>query len=244
MKAILLLPLTTLLASGQNLIQDPSFESPALPADSALGSVGFFNGGSSIGGAWNVTGPADRNVLTVHQNFDTFADTVSHGFAPAQTGVQYLDLSGAYFTGAAPVVSQDFATIPGQLYTLSFYLGASDGFNATANSQHAPLDTIQVQVSDTTGPNILSDTLTAPAPLVTANGTQIQWGQQTFVFSAISSSTRLSFQDLSGFDDNTSLVDSVSVSAVPESAPASWMLGITACGLFALYTPRRAQPLR
>jgi hypothetical protein len=227
-RAILLIPATALLVHGQNLIQDPSFESPALTPTSALDSVQFFSGGSTISGVWNVNGSVDRNVLTVHQNFDIYADSVSHGFGPAQAGSQYLDLSGAYFTGTAPTVSQTFATVPGQQYSLSFFLGASDGFNATPNSTHPPLKSVVVQVAPDVGPNLVNDLLTPPAPLSTGNGTQIQWGEHTYLFTASSSSTRLTFQDLSGLDDNTSFVDSVSVQAVPESLPMNWTLGTLA----------------
>jgi len=224
-RAILLVPATALMVHGQNLIQDPSFENPALTPTSALDSVQFFNGGTTISGAWNVNGSVDRNVLTVHQNFDIYADSASHGFGPAQSGSQYLDLSGAYFTGTAPTVSQDFATVPGQQYSLSFFLGASDGFNANQNPIHPPLNSVGVHVDPDVGPNLVNDLLTPPAPLSTANGTQIQWGEHTYLFTASSSSTRLTFQDLSGFDDNTSFVDSVSVQTVPEALPMNWALG-------------------
>jgi hypothetical protein len=57
--------------------------------------------------------------------------------------------------------------------------------------------------------------LTPPAPIAA----ELQWAPHQFVFTANSPLTRLSFQDLSGFDDNTSFVDTVSVQPVPETVP-------------------------
>ena len=133
----------------------------------------------------------------------------------AQDGNFYLDLSGSYQNSAHATVFQDFATTPFTTYELSYYIGASH--------QLPPAATINVQL--TGAATLLNSTLTPLAP-----STNVNWSLQTFSFVADSTTTRLSFVDVSTSDDNTSFVDNVSVNVVPE--PSSMVLfAVGAVGL-------------
>jgi len=96
-------------ALGANLVTDGSFESPLVPAH------GFanFGTGASIG-AWTVVGP---QVSIVSGSF------VQNGISfTAQDGAQWLDLTGDG-SNQSEGVQQSVATVPGQTYQLSFWVG-------------------------------------------------------------------------------------------------------------------------
>ena len=96
-------------------------------------------------------------------------------------------------------IYQFLPTIPGTTYELSFFIGAA----------LSPSPTINVRLDGSVP--ILNQVLTADAP-----STNIAWKPESFIFVADSLLTKLSFHDISSFDDNVSFVDSVSVNAVPE----------------------------
>ncbi len=205
-----------------DLILNGSFELPGLSGTSGFGpgrqqwsapSVDLTN--------WTVAGAGD---IFLHKSPDIGNDAGS-SFNFAQDGDFYLDLSGSNLGGAHATVFQDFATIPLTTYELSFYIGAS-------SYSTPPAATINVQL--TGAASLLNTTLTPLAPL-----TSINWSLQTFSFVADSATTRLSFLDISGADDNASFVDTVSVvSAVPEPASLT-LLGIGAAGLLGYRWKRR-----
>lgn len=158
----------------------------------------------SMGDVYLHHSPAIGNAIGANFNF-------------AQDGQTYLDLSGGIGggqTGNHATIFQDISTSAGSSYELRFFTGAA----------FAPSPTINVRV-DGVG-SLLNETLTAPTP-----STNIVWSQQSFTFLANSALTRISFQGLSGNDDNVSFIDNVSVTAVPE--PSSLLL-TAICGLAAL----------
>jgi len=152
---------------------------------------------------WVLAGTGD---VYIHRSPD-IGNTIGSNFNFAQSGDQYLDLSGGIGGGTAGLhatIYQDFATIAAQMYELSFFTGAA----------FSPSATINVRIDGAS--SILNQTLTASAPT-----TNIVWTEQRFTFVANSTTTRLSFRDVSGNDDNVSFIDNVAVNqlspvAVPE----------------------------
>jgi hypothetical protein len=135
-------------------------------------------------------------------------------YSPAQDGNFFLDLSGDEPTHAT--IYQDFTTTPGIQYSLTFYIGSS--------SHYTPAQQIiNVQLL---GTSVLLDTTLTPL----APSGHINWLEETFSFKPDSTTTRLSFVDKSGSDDNASYVDNVSVSEVPE--PTTLALVLCGIGLF------------
>jgi Protein of unknown function (DUF642)/PEP-CTERM motif len=188
-------------ANGQ-LILNGSFELPGLVGNVGPGRQQYSAPTIDLTG-WTVSGMGD---VFLHKSPDIGTDAGSP-FNFAQDGNFYLDLSGSYQNSAHAIVFQDFATNPFTTYELSFYIGASH--------QQAPAATINAQLIGTS--TLLNTTLTPLASL-----TNINWSLQTFSFVADSTTTRLSFVDVSTNDDNTSFVDNISVAVVPE--PSSLVL--------------------
>lgn len=92
-------------AVGQNLVSNPSFETPA------AGASFVSRNGAGAMGAWNVAGGIDH----------------IGGFWQAADGAQSVDLNSA----SAGTVSQTLATVPGRTYLLRYSL--SENFFGTAN---------------------------------------------------------------------------------------------------------------
>lgn len=199
-------------ASAQ-LILNGSFESPGLIGNAGPGRQQYSAPTLGLTG-WTVSGMGD---VFLHKAPDIGLDAGSQ-FNFAQDGNFYLDLSGSYQNSAHAIVFQDFATVPFTSYELAFYIGASH--------QQPPSATINVQLTGSA--TLLDTTLTPLAP--SAN---INWSHQTFSFVADSTTTRLSFVDISTFDDNTSFVDNVSVTVVPEPSSVV-LLFVGALGLRAV----------
>lgn len=182
-------------------ILNGSFELPGTVGNAGPGREQYLAGSVDLTN-WSVMGDGD---ILLHKAPDIGAGP---SFNFAEEGDFYLDLSGSYHNSAHATVSQDFDTIPLATFQLSFYIGSS--------SQQPPAATINVQL---TGAATLLNTTLTPF----AASTNINWSLRTYSFVADSTSTRLSFLDVSTNDDNTSFVDNVSVvSSVPE--PSSLML--------------------
>lgn len=192
-------------AMGQNLLLNESFENPGF-----TGSHRQYWAPSLGVPHWTVSGWGN---IVIHRAPDAGIDTGNPTFNFAHHGDNYLDLSG---TGSQATISQSFATGVGQTYDLSFWIGASN--------EQMPAATIGVRLDGASG--LLNTALTPAAP-----GVNIAWTLQTFRFVADSVTTTLSFQGLSGIDDNASYVDSCSVVLVPAPGFAA-LLGVA--GLVAL----------
>jgi hypothetical protein len=174
---------------------------------------------------WVLSGTGD---VYIHRSPD-IGDTIGSTFNFAQLGNQYLDLSGGIGGGTAGLhatLYQDFATVPLQAYDLSFFTGAA----------LAPSATINVRVDGVS--SLLDQTLAASAP-----ATNIEWTEERFTFVANSTTTRLSFRDVSGGDDNVSFVDNVAVnlaSGVPEPSSAVMaLIGVSLAAVRAVTRSRR-----
>jgi choice-of-anchor C domain-containing protein len=119
-------------------------------------------------------------------------------------------------------LSQTFATIPNQLYTLSFYLSGP-----TATGWNFP-DPRQVRV-DIGGVEQIFSTPASP-------NTSIVWGQQQLTFKAIDAETTLKFSSVNGAGFWGPALDNVSVekvSSVPEPSNLGGvvLLGVGLLGL-------------
>ncbi len=160
--------------------------------------------------------PASLVNGSFEANFDGWSYTGNQSIqnaAPyaATDGGKLIGFNGANLTPNA-VLSQTFATIVGQSYTLAFDVGV---LSYNTNSQ-----TIEVAVSG--NGNLLTKTVTVNGA---GNGTN-RWLPQSFSFVANSSASTLTFRDISaatiGLD---MLLDNVRVSGsgavVPNTAPVA-----------------------
>jgi hypothetical protein len=100
-------------ASAANLILNPGFESPTVPA----GGSTVFSGGP-LGTHWKVFG---YSVSLTNKTALMFGRTMS-----ARSGQQWLNLAGPKVSGIlyASGVKQTIATTIGQTYTFSMWVGA------------------------------------------------------------------------------------------------------------------------
>jgi choice-of-anchor C domain-containing protein len=90
-------------ANAQNIVLNPSFETPVEPAN----SFGSFSAGSTALTSWTV---ASGSI-----------DHIGAGFWQAADGVQSVDMNGT----DAGSIFQDLATTPGSSYNLSFSLAGN-----------------------------------------------------------------------------------------------------------------------
>ncbi len=175
-------------AAFGSLIQNGSFESPGFGAgNGGPGRQQYVSPSVGISD-WTLSGSGD---VFLHKTPEIGTAT-NPTFNSAQNGSYYLDLSGGGTAHA--MIFQDIPTVPSKTYHLSFYIGAA---NFTP-----PAATVNVQISGNA--THLDTTLTPLAP-----ATNINWLFKTFSFVADSTTTRVSFQDVSATDDNASFVDSV-----------------------------------
>lgn len=196
-------------------------------AEAATIANGSFEGGPPAGGSQEVN-VGDTTIpgwTIVNQSGTTTGGGKSiawlgdgaYGFnTPFPT--DYLDLTGYYGSTGDSGVAQSIATEVGGVYTLSFYLGA-----------HPDNVPISVNVSAGAESALISDPLTSG---ITAGNTL--WTQETFNFTATSTSTLLSIignnsgQDFIGLD-NVSISGGPVTAAVPE--PASWAMMLAGFGV-------------
>lgn len=101
-------------AASAQTVGNGGFEAPPPPA----GSFNLYNPGQTIG-AFTVFGAAGSNVAVISNTFNDPA-----GRNNSHTGDAHLDLTGSVDNGGGQQgVVQSVATIQGQAYTLSFYIG-------------------------------------------------------------------------------------------------------------------------
>ena len=220
-------------ARAQNLIVDGSFEDPALPPGGFNSGFQAFGVGSTFGpgGAWTVVGSSAGNVaVTPDTEFTDFGlGTVNF---PAEDQHQWMDLTGNTDNGAVTGIAQSFATTPGALYSLSYWVG--DTFDPTYPAPAGGPSTVAVQIDGSPVQTAVNATF--------PTGPTINWKQFTFLFNAAGPSTTLTFLNGNASGQGLNALDDVSVTAVPSTqAPEPTSLALGAAGLlpFVFYRVRR-----
>ena len=174
-----------------NLVQNCSFEEPAVPA----GSFSTFGPGSTGIQSWTVGAAAGASdgVDLVTGTFDTVY--------PVSSGVQSLDLNH----DSPGAISQDLTTTPGQRYLLAFSLS---GYPVTPECSSVLTKTLQV-TAGTAAEGYAFTPDQAASPL----GVQ-SFSRETLTFTAASNVATITFTATSAGCAGP-IVDDVSVVPVP-----------------------------
>jgi hypothetical protein len=191
-----------------NLLIDGGFDKPTLPV-----SFPFYENYGPVAGDPNYGGPAFDGAWHITAGNVDLVHQAGGWPAPPVSSPNYLDLNG----NTAGTIQQSFTTIVGQNYNLSFYFSNNPG-----GSPHPA--TASVDVSLFSG-NVQHDHATT---------SDLGWLFYTHNFTANSTSTTLQFAELDNCCNGGILLDSVSVSAVPE--PSTWamiVLGFAGVGFLA-----------
>lgn len=211
---------------AQNLISNGSFETPLVPANNFTD----FPVGSGAITSWTVFGPGGTEVSIVGGSFAQLGVTF-----PAQSGNQWLDLSGNDSTSTEGV-SQTIATVPGRQYQLSYFIG-----NTTGGGVFGTTSTVVVLVN---GIVAFTDTNAAISP------TTLVWQQFTHTFVAPGTSTTLAFRSADPGGDNSNGLDNVVLidqgappSDIPTLSQAGLIGTMVIIGLLAVALMRRRQAL-
>jgi Protein of unknown function (DUF642)/PEP-CTERM motif len=208
---------------GANLLADPGFETPIVGPGGFQSGFQVFTVGQTFGtgNPWTVVGSTSGNVA-VYPNTETIDSPPTT--LNVQEGAQALDLTGDTDNGSKTGVSQSFATTPGAVYHLSFYVGELDNQAASVvvNLNGSPFQTA-TNNSPTSGHTTL-------------------WNLFSFDFTAAGATTTLEFINnvasgtaLNGLDAID--VEPVPVGAVPE--PTTLMLLGTGLATLVGRTARR-----
>lgn len=147
--------------------------------------------------------PSGGNVNVVNGNFGSTSGNL------AFQGTQYLDLVGEGTTGS---ISQTFATITGQAYTLSFaYAHNLFGGTPSASASYS-VGTLNGTVTHSTG-----------------STSNLGWLLAGGNFTALGTTSTLNFTNLTGGANAGVFLDGISVAAVPE--PGTWALMLLGFGM-------------
>ena len=116
-------------AARANLISNPSFETTTPVV--APGTFVLFTPGSTAVTGWTVVGAAGTDIGVTSTTF-----TQSGISFPAEDGSNWVDLTGLNTNNDTQGLQQTIATIIGDTYTLSFFVGNVDspstGFGVTS----------------------------------------------------------------------------------------------------------------
>jgi hypothetical protein len=209
--AVALLSSTGALSS--NLLSNGSFESPLVP----VGAFSNFATGASLDG-WTVVGPQSSIVST------TFAQ---NGISfDAQDGAQWMDLTGDG-SNRSEGVQQSVATVPGQTYQLSFWVGNVNN----AGGIFGTTSTVDLEIN-----GAATGAFTNSCTSCTARQS---WDQFTTVFVASGTTTMLTFLNGDGPTDNSNGLDNIVLTGPPAAAPEPGTLALLAVGLAAALWQRR-----
>ena len=198
------LTLSSIATAGvTNLIQDGSFETPAV----APGTWSTLGGGSTAG-PWLVRGVEVALVST------TFT---GGGFTyQAQSGAQWMDLSGGVNPNPTNSVVQAIATQVGTEYELSFYVGS-----AWTGGQFVLQPIVDVTIG-----NSPATSFTNPD---TAAGAQMNWLQFVTRFVATDTSTEIEFRygNAAATLNYVVGIDTVSVTVVPAPGTLAFVASLS-----------------
>jgi choice-of-anchor C domain-containing protein len=185
------------------LIENGGFELPDVPGRGFV----TFNAGSGGIPHWSI----------VRDNIDVVEAFVG----PAFEGEQYIDLNGTVSgvsNSTAGIVQQAFETVPGQVYTLSFWY--ADNHRAGESIKNA-----EVTAFDATTNAPLFPTIEFSHG--TSTQEDLRWTPLRRRFTAASGSSLLRFTSREPDNNNGILLDAVDVQMVPEP-PAAMLLAIAA----------------
>jgi hypothetical protein len=202
-------------------ITNGSFEmtTPAVP----VGNFVLFTPGSTGVTGWTVVGAAGTNIGVTNTMF-----TESGISFPAENGSNWVDLTGLNSNNDTEGLQQTIATIVGDSYTLSFFVGnvnsPSTGFGVTS--------TVDVFANGTS--------LGAFTNNCTTCTTTLSWTQFSRTFAATSTSTTLTFLNGDPANDNSNGLDNVSlVDNGPAAVPEPCSIVLVGAGLLGLAGWRR-----
>ncbi len=193
------------------LLQNGSFESPVVGGGSY---AGYGTGDSSIPN-WLVVG-APGNVAIVSGAF------TQNGYSfPAQSGAQWLDLTGT--SNSATGVQQTISTNIGSIYSVSFWVGNTvnpGGIFGTTSTVNVTKDGTQFFSATNSG----------------GGGSTAQfWQQFTTSFVATGTTTTLAFLNGDPNNDTENGLDNVVVTgAAPTTAPEPSSIALIGTGLVGL----------
>ncbi len=198
-----------------NLLEDGSFEL----ANQAAGTWGFYRGNPDTG--WYAVG--DNSLIELRNNL----------VGTAQEGSSFAELDSQ---NANSTMAQDFSTVAGQTYYLSFYYSsrpASDVYNGPCCS---------VVPAESNGLSFNVGTGWTAAPTLTANSsTDNIWTFFTTSFVAASATTTLSFMATGLSDTFGTSLDNVKVWTDTPPVPEPATLALMVAGLAALGARARRQ---
>ena len=182
------------LVSGQNLLINGSFEFPN--TNGTIYGYAYFPGGSNGIPGWTTI----LNGVEYGAPSESFDGKIQTYHGVAEDGTYAIDLPPLTFTGGG--IQQTFPTVAGDTYAVDFYMG---------NVVYAGRDgsgTLTVSVANVT--NFFAFTNLAAFE---------QWGARSFIFTAVSNLTTLTFWS---FDDpaaHFSQLDNVSVTLLQAGPP-------------------------
>jgi hypothetical protein len=195
-----------LASSAHANVTNGSFEQVTVGA----GSFANLSGGSTALTGWTVVGSL---VTVINTSYVESGITFN-----AQSGSQWLDLTGPASNLASNGVTQDVPTTIGEFYRLSFWVGsATNNFNIFAST---------VDLSIGGGPRLSFTNPTAPR-------SSMDWQLFSADFVATSALTNITFLNGSGPNNNLSGLDNVTLEVIP--APSA----VALLGLGGLMAARR-----
>lgn len=208
--------LSLAIAAHANLLTNGSFEDPLVP-------VGFytnFPAGSPAITGWTIVGVDSAVVNTTFtQSGITFE---------AEDGNQWVDLAGVTSNSTASGVQQAIATVAGQPYLLSFWIGSA------TDSQFFFPTTIELSIDG--GTRTAYSNPIAPTD-------HLDWLQVMVPFTAQGTTTTLTFYNGNASNNFNTSIDNVTVEAVsvvgvlPE--PSSLLLEMLGFGVASIAARRR-----
>ncbi|HLG88601.1 MAG TPA: DUF642 domain-containing protein [Alphaproteobacteria bacterium] len=224
------------MSARANLLLNGSFEDSVVDAGDVCGPYAYcraFTPGDTIDG-WMVIGKGGvaGTAMVISRNYvePDSGDGQTLHFDPAD-GNQSIDLTGEGNQGTTNGIKQTVATIPGQIYQLTFDVGHQ--------YDQAPGYPGPASVSlwlDLTGGG-------SSEVGVYANGADtpddVTWETFSYDFEAVSDSTTIAFLNATDVGNNFAGLDAVSLVALLPEAPSGWMLGVGILMLWPMLAGRR-----
>jgi len=213
-KYLLVCTLACFVPAQANLMNNGSFETPAVP----VGSFTSFPSGSVSIPGWTVVGGGGVAIVsgTFSQECCTF---------PAEDGAQWLDLTGD-LSNSVEGVEQTVASTAGTNYTLSFWIG--NIFDPTGI--FGTTSAVNVIAGGTSLGTFTNGS--------TITGTQV-WQKFTTSFTATGSSTTIDFLNADSTNDNSNGLDNVVLTADTIGVPDPGTLSLVGLGIIAIGIVRR-----